>query len=280
MKISTLFSSVTLLLCVSFAPAQEKKPETPAPAAAAKPAVVAPTPPKPVTPTPPKPAAPPPAKPATPTPAPAPKVEVKPAPPKPAPPPPAPKPVALFTDPNLEAAVRKQVFAKRENKEPLTAEDVANVAVIDGKGLGIKNLSGLEKCVQLASITVPNNQITDIKALAGLARLQFLDLGQNQVADITPLATCKALQYLELTLKGCGVTDITPLEPLTDLQFLFLENNQITDLALLHRMWKKDNDGPREWAPYCQISVEGNPLTEPSKKLAEELKAAGARIKF
>ena len=83
-----------------------------------------------------------------------------------------------------------------------------------------------------------------------------------------------------LSLKGCGVTDITPLEPLTDLQFLFLENNQITDLAPLHRMWKKDNDGPREWAPYCQISVEGNPLTEPSKKLAEELKAAGARIKF
>jgi hypothetical protein len=44
-------------------------------------------------------------------------------------------------------------------------------------------------------------------------------------------------------------------------------------------MWKKDNDGPREWAPYCQIFIDGNPINDPSKKLIDELKAAGARIK-
>jgi Leucine-rich repeat (LRR) protein len=81
-----------------------------------------------------------------------------------------------------------------------------------------------------------------------------------------------------LSLKGNGVTDISPLEPLTELQFLFLENNKITDFAPLHRMWKKYSDGPREWAPYCQIFIEGNPMDEPSKALVDQLKKAGARI--
>jgi hypothetical protein len=68
------------------------------------------------------------------------------------------------------------------------------------------------------------------------------------------------------------------LEPLTDLQFLFLDNNLISDFAPLHRMWKKDNDGAREWAPYCQIHAGGNPVNEASKALLEEMKKAGARL--
>ncbi len=45
-------------------------------------------------------------------------------------------------------------------------------------------------------------------------------------------------------------------------------------------MWKKDSDGAREWAPYCQIHLGGNPLGEEAKKHAEELKTAGARLTF
>jgi internalin A len=80
----------------------------------------------------------PPAKPATPAPKPAtpvPAVAAK---------PPPPKPVAIFPDKALEAAVRKQVFAKRDNQEVLTAEDVATVSIIEGKKAGIKDLTGLE----------------------------------------------------------------------------------------------------------------------------------------
>ena len=43
-------------------------------------------------------------------------------------------------------------------------------------------------------------------------------------------------------------------------------------------MWKKDNDDERDWAPYCQIFIEGNPIDEASKKLVDEMKKAGARI--
>jgi Leucine-rich repeat (LRR) protein len=81
-----------------------------------------------------------------------------------------------------------------------------------------------------------------------------------------------------LSLKGNQVSDITPIEALTDLQFLFLDKNPVADLAPLHRAWKKDNDGPREWAPYCQIFLTDCPLNDASKKLVEEMKKAGARI--
>ncbi len=252
------------------------------------------------------------------------------------------KPNAIFPDKALEAAVRQQVFAKRDNQSPLTLAEVAAVSIIEGKKAGIKDLSGLEQCTTLASLTLPGNQITRLTPLHGLAHLQFLDVSNNQISDLTPLATCKALQYIELTgnqitevaalggiqsltslylannrikdatplftlpkvwtlylegnqitnlggiggmkwlsmlsLKGNGVTDIAALEPLTKLQFLFLENNQISDLAPLHRMWKKDHDGSRDWAPYCQIFIDGNPINDASKKLVEEMRQAGARI--
>jgi len=152
------------------APAATPKPETkPAPAAPAKVDT------KPATP---------PAKPATPAPkhaTPAPAAAVK---------PPAPKPVAVFPDKALEAAVRKQVFAKRDNQEVLTAEDVATVSIIEGKMAGIKDLAGLEKCTALASLTLPENQITNLAPIKGLERLQFLDVSNNQISDIAPLATC------------------------------------------------------------------------------------------
>ncbi len=256
--------------------------------------------------------------------------------------PPAPKPVAIFPDKNLEAAVRRQVFAKRDGTEPLYAADVENVAIIEGRGMGIKDLTGLEKCVALAQITLPKNSITSIAPLKGLERLQFIDLSDNQVQDISVLSTLKSLQFIELTrnkvqdvtalggvialnslylahnqikdlsplfklpkvwtidaegnqitaitgigglkwlsmlnLKGNQVADITPLEPLAELQQLFLDGNKITDLAPLHRMMKKDFEGTHEWAPYCNVYLAGNALSDASKKLVEELVKLGARI--
>jgi internalin A len=145
---------------------------------------------------------------------------------KPAPPP-APK--SIFPDPNLEKAVRKQVFAKRDKTDPITAEDVVNISTIEGRSMGIKDLTGLEKCTALASLTLPGNQITSLAPIKGLARLQFLDVSQNQIADIAPLAECKALQYVELT--GNKVADVKPLGGIQSLTSLYLANNQISDAS-------------------------------------------------
>ena len=113
-------------------------------------------------------------------------------------------------------------------------------------------------------------------SLFKLPKVWTLYLDGNKVSNLQGIGALKWLSML--SLKGNQVADLTPLEPLMDLQFLFLDKNPVADITPLHRMWKKDNDGAREWAPYCQIFLTGCPLNEASKKLAAELKTAGARL--
>src|SRR2546426_5308141 len=130
----------------------------------------------------------------------------------------------VFKDKNLERAVRKFVFEKRDNDKPIIEADVANLSTIQGTGMDIADLSGLEKCVNLASLDLPKNKIKDIAPLKGLRKLQFLNLADNQVEELAPLAEVTALQYIELS--NNRVKDLQPLTDLTNLASLYLSNNQ------------------------------------------------------
>ena len=55
----------------------------------------------------------------------------------------------LFPDKALEAAVRREVFEKRYNAEPLTLDDVKSISQVVAKGKGIKSLEGLQNCKAL-----------------------------------------------------------------------------------------------------------------------------------
>src|SRR5712672_1876485 len=79
--------------------------------------------------------------------------------------------VPVFKDKNLEKAVRKFVFDKRDNDKPVTETDVANLSTIQGVGMDITDLSGLEKCLNLASLDLPKNKIKDLTPLKGLGKL-------------------------------------------------------------------------------------------------------------
>ncbi|WP_075087043.1 hypothetical protein [Verrucomicrobium spinosum] len=81
-----------------------------------------------------------------------------------------------------------------------------------------------------------------------------------------------------LSLKNNQIVDVAPLEPLTELRWIFLDGNKVVDLLPLQRMLKKDLDGARRFAPYLNLYLGGNPLSEDSKKVVEELKAAHLRI--
>src|SRR5688572_17149346 len=137
--------------------------------------------------------------------------------------------VSVFKDKNLEKAVRRFVFEKRDNDKPITEADVANLSTIQGPGMDIADLSGLEKCLNLASLDLPKNKIQDLAPLKGLSKLQYMNLADNQIEELAPLAEVKALQYLELS--NNRVKELQPLAGLTNLASLYLSNNQITDIA-------------------------------------------------
>jgi len=138
-------------------------------------------------------------------------------------------PAPLFLDKNLEAAVRKYVFEKRDSDKPLVEADLVNLSTIEAKGLGVTNLTGLEKCRELASLDLSGNKISDLAPIRGLAKIQYLNLADNQIEDLAPLGGIFALQYIELSRNR--VKEITTLQALTNLASLYLSHNQITDIA-------------------------------------------------
>ncbi len=141
------------------------------------------------------------------------------------PPPAAP----IFPDKNLEAAVRKFVFEKRDNDKPLAEADLVNLSTIQAVGLGITNLTGLEKCQSLASLDLSKNKISNLQPLKSLARIQYLNLAENQIEDLAPLGEIPALQYIELSQNRVKV--LKPLGLLTNLASLYLSHNQISEIA-------------------------------------------------
>lgn len=134
-----------------------------------------------------------------------------------------------FVDPQLEAAVRQQVFAKRNTTNSLTPSDVAQVSVVVGNFKGITNLSGMEHCKAIASLELAGNRIVDLTPLQNLRQLQLLILSSNKITDVAALGTVPALQYIELSHNQ--VKDISALAVLTNLASVYLGDNKLTSIA-------------------------------------------------
>jgi Leucine-rich repeat (LRR) protein len=243
-------------------------------------------------------------------------------------------------DKNLEAALRSVL---RDVKGEFTDQNLANVYVLEADGKSISNLSGLEKCKNLAQLKLSHNQIVDLTPLKDLANLQSLDLANNKITDVTPLKGLVALQYLELShneiakieplagltklsalylshnkvtdigpvgsltnlaslyldhnqvhdlsplakvtklncldLKDNAIKDLAPLAKQTELRILCLERNQVADLASLVAACKADAEGEKRFAPYLQLYLTGNPLSDSAKsQQVAALKGYGVRV--
>lgn len=141
-----------------------------------------------------------------------------------------------FPDKNLEAALRHYILDKREGTAELTDDDLKKIFVFDPTTKGIKDLTGLEKCPNIALIKLDKNEIENLTALKDLKNLQSLDLSNNKISDITPLAGLTGLQYLKM--ENNQVKDIAPLKELKKLSALYMSGNQIADLAPLAEISK------------------------------------------
>ncbi|WP_348407947.1 hypothetical protein, partial [Roseibium sp.] len=96
------------------------------------------------------------------------------------------KPVvkSVFPDKALESAVRAEVFAKRHNDEPITAEDVAKISRVVGTAKGIQSLEGLQHCKSLMLIDLADNEFSDLSPIADLKRLQSVTLAGNKITSL------------------------------------------------------------------------------------------------
>jgi Leucine-rich repeat (LRR) protein len=101
-----------------------------------------------------------------------------------------------IADKALEVEIRRII---QEPMGDLTEEKLLKLFILEAPGKSIKDLTGLEKCKNLALIRLSNNQIVDLKPIKDLANVQSLDLANNKISDIKPIAGLIKLQYIELS---------------------------------------------------------------------------------
>ncbi|MEW6496057.1 MAG: leucine-rich repeat domain-containing protein [Cyanobacteriota bacterium] len=88
-----------------------------------------------------------------------------------------------------------------------------------------------KKLLSRTELNLSDEQIADVRPLAGLTNLEQLDLSFNTITDVTPLATLTNLK--QLFLDHNPIADVSPLAKLTNLKELFLDHNQIADVSPL-----------------------------------------------
>jgi len=157
----------------------------------------------------------------------------------------------LFPDKGLEAVVRREVFEKRYNTEPLTEADVKNISQVIGKGKGIKSLEGLQHCKALMKIDLEKNDIADLGPIKDLKQLQSIDLASNKIESLAPISQLVQSQYLQLSKNA--IEDLAPLREMSNLRSLYIAENRIKSVepvSGLKKMWT--------------LEVSGNSIDDPS----------------
>ena len=139
--------------------------------------------------------------------------------------------VPWMPDPALRAAVREELALPAT--APLTQEILLELHRLHAGGKGITDLKGLEFAHNLVDLHLGDegNSIIDLRPLATLTDLTYLNVGGNQVADLRPLANLTHL--IGLSLWNNRVNDISPLASLAALTYLNLADNYVDDLSPL-----------------------------------------------
>ncbi len=162
-----------------------------------------------------------------------------------------------------------------EDISPLASDTALQYLELSGNQVG--DISAVAKLQNLSALYLADNSVADLSPLAELPKLKSLYLERNQVTDLSPLKNVTGLTSLDLT--GNQVADLSPLNQQTQLRYLLVEDNKLADLAALVKFASEDAAGSRRVAPFLNLYIAGNPLSEAAKsdQLAA-LKEAGVRV--
>ena len=210
--------------------------------------------------------------------------------------------VVDIPDPNLRAAVEKALGVTPGT--PITADEMATLTHLEARNANISNLTGLEHATNLKSLWLDgeevvtgtwrnSNSVSDLLPLAGLTRLEKLELWKNSVSDISALAGLTNLKHLGLL--GNNITDISSLSGLIQLTWLSLGHNNISDISSLSNLTQLiglflGNNNISDISPLVAntglgkgdtVDVRGNPLNYTSIKThILTLQSRGVTVEF
>lgn len=169
-----------------------------------------------------------------------------------------------FIDPNLKAAVEKQLGVREPN-----TTDMLKLTELAANKQDIVDLSGLEHARHLKILYLNGNRISDISVLAGLAGLEYVDLANNRINNVLKLSALKKLNWL--ILYNNRFEDIPATRRTIDLEravVVMYEGNRDPDItapALETAIARADNDYAYE-EPYRDKASKSVPLPGPVRE--------------
>jgi internalin A len=130
-------------------------------------------------------------------------------------------------------------------------------------GAPVRDLEPIRGLTALEVLSLPQGVATDISALAGMTGLLELDLSGLPIDDSagSVLAGLRRLQLLEID--GTGITDLAPLAGLSQLMGLRIGQCQVTDLsplAALPRLYRLELPGTpvHDLSPLLGLEAHGD----------------------
>ena len=136
-----------------------------------------------------------------------------------------------FPDENFEEVIRQILKKKQIEEEKITDDHLKKIYFLDAKNRGIRDLTGIDHCINLAEVKLSDNEISDLAPIAKCGNIQSLYLTGNKITDISPLGELVKLQHIELDSNE--ISDIAPLAKLKALASLYLDHNRIKSVKPL-----------------------------------------------
>ena len=102
-------------------------------------------------------------------------------------------------------------------------------------GCGIESIPPFED-VNLGSLYLGKNKITDISVISSMTSLVNLDLSNNKISDISPLSKLTGLEVLNLS--NNNISSLSALSPMSGLRRVNVKNNMLKSLTGLENSLK------------------------------------------
>ena len=115
-------------------------------------------------------------------------------------------------------------------------EKIVDINIIEDIDFGIKDLTGLEKAINMVRLMVTTNKreeykIESIEPLRNLTKLNVIHLEKNKISSLEPLSGMN--QLYNLSFGNNKIENIEPLRGKTNLHYLYLGNNNITNVDVV-----------------------------------------------
>jgi len=132
--------------------------------------------------------------------------------------------IVNFMDDNFEIVIREHL---NRSAGDILSSDLEVITNIYARNRNISNICGIEFCINLDTLNIGINQISDLIPLFYLRNMKSLKLDNNNIDDISSL---KYFYYLtELSISNNYIEDLSDISNLTNLKYLSVSSNPINN---------------------------------------------------